>query len=1195
MMKKMKFLLLMLAALISPSAFAQHSGFDYELDEMKPLITNVSQLSSPFCAPHDYEGDLNHLIDGDVLSYWHTNWNNNSDRQYVQVALNEPTHELISMKFTRRMYKYNSTDLCTADHVTKWGIYGSDDPNAAEANWVELLIAETPYNAPGETYNTAGFDTQGLSYLRIYGEETISGKKYWHVGELQLYPCQLASDLQAALNELKDVYQVYYVLADPAEANVGTAAGQYSSEAVQAFLEALNKANIIVDGGGATPTADEVKALSAAIKMTYQAVLDSVVPFSLADGYYRIRHALPFINNDQEVRKYMYSEISNEQIIARWNTPSDLSTDCPSLWKVTNQNGFFDIVNCATNARFDNWVSTPLTMSLGSTNLISVELVENINGDPCVTLRVASQIDDNRAFFHPLNHGISASTLIGSGTGDVLIGWSNDQYKVSEWVFEPVDDATAQAIIEAYGPYQEHKQLVENFIALRDEAISKLDIAKDLSAEYDESRPYITDVAQLSSPWNAQHDYEGNIEHLIDGDPITYWHTDWFNNTDWHYVQVELNEPVYQLMTMRVLRRLYKYNSTDLSTADHVTLWGVYGADDPDAEDADWVELAELPTPYFAPGEELCAAFDPQGKQYLRFVGKSTNSGNRWWHAAEFQLYPGKIIDPATSQYHMMGSVGTTLEEKLASLRTIDPETITKSQYEGLLSAFEAFEALFVDPTPLRLKIAEVKNAANIVVEGTDPGCWAPGNDVASQLQKALNDAEAYDAAGRYDRSQSEQLMANLEASIEGITAAANPILPGKWYRIRFGTEQEYIDHNWPSGGNETHYRTVNGEATEAVINEAIFGKYITVAKLNRVIEEDEGGEFTCNVIMPIDKDKVAINDQLYFDALEDITDPDMALFRFIAVGNNEFYIQNKATGLYLQKKPESNDGIYLSLHPSIFSQEVTGYGQNALFIKTLNGEQQNPLHCARNTNVVITYGGYGNSDGRRGCFFIETVGDVASNYAQNTSHLAVWDGAMIACCYPVSMKITDTSEGAIYTVSSVQRSDAEVEVTLQPMANDEAAAGRPFIFIKNGSLIPAAERTSDDAPSLVPISFGSTVVTEPRNDGALKGVFTRTNVDAGVLLVGEETFKAAESSTAINTDGAYISTDDSYSSSDDILIIYDDSAEDAIGNVLQKVAMSGEIYTLDGRLVHRHGNVNSLRGAQPGIYIVNGVKVVIK
>lgn len=1183
----------MLTALLCPSVFAQQSGFDYELDENNPLITEVDQLSSPWNAPHDYEGNLEHLIDGDPLTYWHTDWNNNTNRHYVQIALNEPVHGLVSMKVTRRKFKYNSTDLCTADHVTKWGIYGADEPDAEEADWELLLEAETPYNAPGETMNTIGFDTKGKMYIRVYGETTISGKRWWHAGELNLYPCELASALSAALQELRETYLVYETYAEPLENNVGTAPGQYSAEAVAAFVAALNTANEMVDGTG-TYTADEVKALTATIKATYQAVLDSLIPFTLADGYYRIRHALLFINNDQEVRKYMYSQLESDKITARWYTPEDINSDCTVLWKVANKDGFFDIVNCATEARFDEWVSSPLTMSKGSTNLIAVEMVENIDGDPCVTLRVSSQIDNNRAFFHPLNHKISASTLIGSGTGDVIIGWANDQYKVSEWVFEPVDEATARAIIESYGPYQEHKQLVENFTALRNEASAKLEIAKDIHFK----DPLITKVSQLSSPWNAPHDYEGNLAHLIDGDPITYWHTNWNNNTDRHYLQVALNAPVHELICMRFTRRMYQYNSTNPSVKDHVTKWSVWGSNDPTADEYDWEPLADFDTPYTEPGETIVTdGFDTQGLKYLRIYGEETNQGAKYWHVGELQLYPSPIVtvDSPTSQYHMMGSAGTTLNNVLTPLMDINPETITQSQYDALLAAYEAFIAVFVDPAPLRAKILEVEDASEIIAYGTDPGFWSPDNQANSALAQAIADAQAYDNGGQYTASQSEAIIANLDAKAAGIKDGANPIKGGKWYRIRFGTEQEYNDHGWNTNGNETQFRIVNGETTETVINEAIFGKYMTIAELDVIANEDEGGTFNCNVIRPIAKEKVSLEHVTYFDAKEDIENLDMALWRFIPVGDNEFYIQNKATGLYLQKKIENNDGLCVGLHPSIFSQEITGYGQNALFIKTLSGEQQNPMHFARNANIVLTYGNYGDSDGRRGCFFIEEAEDVASDYAQNETNMAVWSGAMIARCYPISLKANNESDGVMYTVSSINTEDAVVELTLQVMAGNEAAAGRPFIYMKNGYYTPADERSEEDEPELVPVTVGTEIVTAPQNSGALKGVFTRTNVGSGVLLVNEDVITAADSDVNINTDRAYIASDgESFSSAQTFEIIYDDTPEDGINAALQKVAHGGDIYTIDGRHVGK-GNLNSLRGVQPGIYVVGGVKVIVK
>lgn len=1208
-MKNLKLLFMLLFGLLCPSAFAQ-SGFDFDLDESRPLITDVGQLSSPYNAPHDWEGNLEHLIDGDPMTYWHTNWNDKSgDLHYVQIALAEPFDELVSMKFTRRKFRYNSTDLSTTDHVTRWGIYGSDNPDAEISEWMKLGEFDAPYGEPGETMNTVGFQLQGKQYIRVYGLATNNNPNgsFWHVAELQFYPCQKADEVTSAMRELVEVYLLYVSYIEPFQENVGTAPGQYSAEAVAAFIDVMDKASEM--DGRTDVTAEEIRALTESIKTTYQAVLDSAVPFTLADGYYRLRHAVMFLNNiptgevdeegnaiteQREVNKYMYSMLKGDKIVVRWNTPANLETDCPSLWKVTNKDGLYDIVNCATDARFDQWVSSNsvLTMSKDSKNLIAADFVENYNGDPCVALRVSTQ--NTSSYFHPIGHGIPRGGGYGTGVENDIIGWANDDSKVSEWVFVPVDDEIAEACIEAYKPYKDHDLMVESFKLIREDAEKKIEIARDLSY----SQPLITSVNQLSSPWSAPHDWEGNIGHMLDGDPLTYWHTNWNNNTDRHYVQIELNEPVYDLICMKFTRRLYNYNQKDICTTNHVTEWSFYGSDDPDAAEEDWEMIAEIETPYNEAGETIITeGFNPEGKKYLRLYGETNITGNRCWHLAELQLYPSpmEVIDPATSQYHMMGSVATTLDAVLAELKDVEADQVTAEQYSKLKSAYDAFIALFVDPLPLRSKIEAVKNAGDIVEIGNQPGFWKD-NSACENLNSTIEAAKAYDTAGVYTTENSEAMIQALEDAANNIKKSAIQVQPGKWYRIRFGTEEEYAEHKWNGAGNETQYRTVDGEATDVVINESSFGKYMTVARLVREQDEDEFGSYTQNIIECVDKADVHIGDQLYFDAAEDIEDADMALFRFISVGDSAYIIQNKATGLYLQKKAESNNGIYLSVHPSFFAQEIVGYGQNAFFIRTLSNEAQNPLHFARNTNVVITYGSYGDSDGRRGCFYVEEAGNVADDYAANTARISMWEGAMMGCCYPVSMKAVDKNQGVMWTVASIERNEENntLNVRLAEVCGQESVAGRPFIYVADGEF--AEERDESMEPELIEFTFGNDIVAEPVNDGLLKGVFTRTTIGAGVMTIGETKLdKSTSTSTAINTDEAYIAEEEAFPREYKVEVIFDENAEDGVTAVLQKVSRTGAIYTIDGRLVSKSGNLNSLKNAKPGIYIVNGIKVVVK
>ena len=51
----------------------------------------------------------------------------------------------------------------------------------------------------------------------------------------------------------------------------------------------------------------------------------------------------------------------------------------------------------------------------------------------------------------------------------------------------------------------------------------------------------------------------------------------------------------------------------------------------------------------------------------------------------------------------------------------------------------------------------------------------------------------------------------------------------------------------------------------------------------------------------------------------------------------------------------------------------------------------------------------------------------------------------------------------------------------------------------------------------------------------------------------------------------------------------------DGISNTLEKVAKSGNIYSADGKLVRANGTLNDMQKLGKGIYILNGVKVLVK
>ena len=154
------------------------------------LVTSVSQLSSASTDPH--EGSLEALLDNNTETFWHSNWHEGSveaHSHYLQVELTESVSENICLQITRRP--------ATNDHITLWGVYGSNSATAADSEWEELASISMPYATNTETRVSVPFDTKGYRYLRFYidnttGENNGSTRGYGHLSEFRLYT---ASDI----------------------------------------------------------------------------------------------------------------------------------------------------------------------------------------------------------------------------------------------------------------------------------------------------------------------------------------------------------------------------------------------------------------------------------------------------------------------------------------------------------------------------------------------------------------------------------------------------------------------------------------------------------------------------------------------------------------------------------------------------------------------------------------------------------------------------------------------------------------------------------------------------------------------------------------------------------------------------------------------------------------------------------------
>ena len=150
------------------------------LDKNNPLITSVDQLTSPYTEPT--EGSLAAMIDGDKDTFWHSIWSDGdveAGTHYFQVKITNPANIDVAFQVTRRQTEDN--------HITEWGVYGTNNTNATKANCTKLADIETPYTTWGETRVSNIFSTGGYKYLRFYIERTTKSN-VGHLAEFQLYP-----------------------------------------------------------------------------------------------------------------------------------------------------------------------------------------------------------------------------------------------------------------------------------------------------------------------------------------------------------------------------------------------------------------------------------------------------------------------------------------------------------------------------------------------------------------------------------------------------------------------------------------------------------------------------------------------------------------------------------------------------------------------------------------------------------------------------------------------------------------------------------------------------------------------------------------------------------------------------------------------------------------------------------------------
>lgn len=151
-----------------------------------PLITDASQLSSPYSDPD--EGSLDALIDNDPSTFWHSNWHSYSHEEphYLQIELADLTAGDFILYMKRRGV--------SSDHPTRVRLDFYADSTFTDSVSFEVEMPQTAiYGA--EVASEIMTPVQIRSkYVRVTATQTSSFRVYWHAAELQLFCQPLVED-----------------------------------------------------------------------------------------------------------------------------------------------------------------------------------------------------------------------------------------------------------------------------------------------------------------------------------------------------------------------------------------------------------------------------------------------------------------------------------------------------------------------------------------------------------------------------------------------------------------------------------------------------------------------------------------------------------------------------------------------------------------------------------------------------------------------------------------------------------------------------------------------------------------------------------------------------------------------------------------------------------------------------------------
>ena len=657
---------------------------------------------------------------------------------------------------------------------------------------------------------------------------------------------EVKNQIFLALNDIYNIYrlQAYDNVDNPIYVNMGTEYGQYADwETWRKFKAELDKLSAILDNFSSEdydpetdpncPDLDGVNAWSVQLSSMWQQILASEVPYKIPqDGYYRIITRMRYYTDTpikdpetgivHDTRSYVTKAMlaSNDLNYPDMAMFGTLKKDRANfVWKLTQhgdsilmQNvGMENYVSSSSIDRFmltnDESQIAHVMFDYAANDMVDLE-DDNRDVRDIFYIRLADQPRHAGRYVHQNGHNRGKDSR-----RDLEMGFWYETYNygaiyesdggTSEWYLEPVSEEEVAELIKSFDNGESAIAEQYHELLTKSEEVYKQAVGR-------ESEIIHITGDQLSS--NASDRQEGrHIEYLVDGDPNTFWHSDWHNQVyETHYIQVDFDEPVGGNIGLYVLRRRTENH--------HVTLMGVLGSND----NSQWDNLGEIQLGNASSGQEYTSnpiSLGDKTYRSLRFTILANTDNTIFCHFAEF--YPVHVAVFGPSYIADMGFYATYLKKLIEEGESLDDDEITEDMLQELQQAYDAF-------------CAELKN----LQDGGSPTYMKQLTDLPALY---INTFDGSDITSKYDYKYAKlwriqdgqtEFVDSLEIRGRGNSTWG---VPKKPYRIKFKNKEKFLGKGYANARNWTLLancvdKTLIRNAVASFIGKSLGQKFVPAA-----------------------------------------------------------------------------------------------------------------------------------------------------------------------------------------------------------------------------------------------------------------------------------------------------------------------------------------------------------------------------